>query len=176
MSFESLPKIPEQPVDAAYGISALYLFGTFQSRGQYGAVTGQQAPNWDPNRRPKSWRDDSKAELAQQDPEAICFYNGVKAIGGAPRIIMLAMPAWEAATVNIPSGEGGPPDARSRPSWEVPIRDLFPGEALDIAGAGPGGVIRVVNLAKQEAQDMVEGKFLPRDRAKLDAIAAKMGL
>jgi hypothetical protein len=173
-----VPTIPRQPDEAAYGISALYLLPTVQSRDEWARLMGQDAAPWDPSRRPKYWCDDSKADLARQDPEATCLYTGAKIAGGAPRIITLAMPAWEAATVNIPPGDAlasapGTVDPRGRPMWEVPIRDLLPGETLDIIVPG---VLRVVNLAKAEAQQMLEGKFLPVDRAVLRAIAVKNGI
>jgi hypothetical protein len=162
---------PAQPTSEVYGISALYLYPTCQSVADFEKATGQKAPAFVPTFRPKYWFD-PKVDVS--DPEADACYSVAKVTATGPRIVQSCMPAFEAARVNIPSGEAqeGLDDPRARPAREVPVRPLLGNEALVNTPFG----LHVVNLDKRAERLKTEGAFLPADRALLRAIAAKLGI
>jgi len=164
---------PPQPTTEVYGISALYLYKTFQTPADFEKATGKAAPAFNPACRPKHWFDPS---VDLRDPEADTCYPVVRVPLGQtqPRVVTACMPAFEAAQVNIPDGYAStePNDPRARPPREVPVRPLLANEAL----AGTLFGVQVVNLDKRAERLKTEGVFLPADRALLEAIAAKLGV
>jgi hypothetical protein len=95
----SLPVIPPQPGQGAYGFAALALFQTY-TRDTYRAAFGVQAPPWDPSRSAKFWFD-SSADTSVADNVAAYKIFAVDSTGiwGLKQMVL---PAAVAATVNLP--------------------------------------------------------------------------
>jgi len=165
------PTVPAQPDREIYGLLDLALFQNFQTAEDYQAQFGVAAPAWNAAYRPKSWFD-STVDL--KDPEADVCYLVARLVQGQPKAVQSCMPAWEAARVNIPSGEASPDpnDPRARPPRDHPIRPLLPNEVLIYTVAG----IQVLRIDKRLERDKADGKFLPNDRSLLEAIARKLGV
>jgi hypothetical protein len=160
------------PSSEVYGISALYLYPTHQTPADFEKATGGQvAPPFQPAYRPKHWFDPA---VDVSDPEADTCYSVAKVTKDGPRVVQACMPAFEAAAVNIPTGEAasGLYDPRARPAREVPIRPLLANEALVNTPFG----LQIVNLDRRAARLKTEGAFLPADRTLLEAIARKLGV
>lgn len=164
---------PSPPSTEVYGISALYLYPTYQTPADFEKATGLKAPVFEPAYRPKNWFDPA---VDVCDPEADVCYDVVRVPVGQtqPRVVRACMPAFEAAAVNIPTGGAStvPDDPRARPQREVPVRALLGNEAL----VGTPFGVQVVNLDLRAARLKTEGAFLPADRALLEAIARKLGV
>jgi hypothetical protein len=179
MSHQSLPVTPAQPNKAKYGINELALFRQFTTREEYLKLYGVAPPAFDTSRRPKFWRDES---VDLTDPEEMIEYLVPKVVNGAWKLVRIMMPAFEAAAVNIPETLPGAIipghsewDGRGRPSWETPVRPLLPNESL-FAGFGGLSVCLVARADLAVAEAEAGGEFLPRDRALVEAIAAKLGV
>jgi hypothetical protein len=98
--------VPAQPDTEFYSIQDLALFKS-HSRESYRAVFGVEAPPYDPRRRPKSWFDSTVDVSA---PEKDVWYRiATQDQRGAPILTRIAMPASEAATVNLPGAVIYPP-------------------------------------------------------------------
>src|SRR5437660_1565179 len=95
----SRPTIPAQPNLLAYGVAELALF-TSHARDSYRAAFGVQAPAWDPSRVRKTWFD-STVDASDASNVAVykIFAPDANGIWGFRQMVM---PAWEAATVNLP--------------------------------------------------------------------------
>ena len=140
---------------------------------------GVEPPPFDKNRLPKCWFDSTAATL--KSTKQIVYKTVGILDDGSPDIVPLILEAREAATVNIVPGnvEGNfnlAPDmvkAQQAHHVPVPVRDLNSNEALTL---GFGNVPVIVNIDKRMAKDEAEGRFLPSDRALLQAIAGKLGL
>ena len=175
---QSVPIVPVQPDKEQYGVSDISLFKTYKTPEQYRAEFGVKPPAFNPAARPKTWFDST---VKLEDPEADVCYKIIRAVSGVPSIVQSCMPAWEAATVNIPPNDPLPvvslqtdeQRARWRPAREVPVRDLLPGEAV---AAGFGGIPVIVRLDRKQSQDERDGKFTASDRELLRAVARKLGL
>lgn len=173
----SNPVVPAQPNKAQYGIGELELFKKFMSREAYEEAFGIPAPAYNPDLRPKYWKDDS---VDLSDPEAEVEYLVPKIVGGVWRLVRTMMPNWEAAACNIPDTlpSGVTPsnpewEGRGRPMREFPVRPLLANEALYSGFGNTCMVGRTDLLAKQEQES---GKFLASDRVLLQAIAAKLNV
>lgn len=95
----SLPVTPPQPNLASYGVQELGLFQSY-SRDSYRAAFGIEAPAWDPSRVKKTWFDSS---VDTSGAANVVIY---KILGIDPKntwtLRQLVIPAYEAATVNLP--------------------------------------------------------------------------
>ena len=94
----SLPIVPPQPNQEAYGFAELALFQTY-TRETYLAAFGVQAPAWDPSRPSKFWFD-STADASASGNVAYKIF-GVNSTG-TWALQQLVLPAAEAAAVNLP--------------------------------------------------------------------------
>lgn len=90
------------------GIDTLYLFPVYQTREQYKAATGQNAPVWNPTKPIKSWFDPNPTN-ADEDGNvqylmlALGKDKKTPAVGtdGKPYLRLTRISAIDAATVNI---------------------------------------------------------------------------
>jgi len=160
----SMPVVPPQPAgQVTYPVSKLYLFHEYDSAAQYAAAFAVQPPAFDPTRRQKTWFDST---VDVSDPLATVPYKAWRKnpTTSAWSLQVIAMPASEAATVNIvpPSSPGPAPLT----PWEVPSRDLLPNEKP--ARMPMGLYIQNTDLLQQAEQDM--GAFTAADRAMLTEI------
>lgn len=106
----SRPVIPEQPGTEFYGTQDLALFKTY-SRDSYQAAFGVQPPGYDPSRLRKTWFDST---VDVSDPGNVAVYRVVaQDPNGNGALRQMVMPAWEAATVNLPG-------VVSYPAYSVP--------------------------------------------------------
>lgn len=172
---KSIPVIPAQPNKAQYGIGELELFKKYMTREAYEEAFGVPPPQYNPDLRPKFWRDDS---VDVSDPEAEVEYLVPRMVAGKWKLVRTMMPAWEAAAVNIPETlpSGITPsnpewEGRGRPAREFPVRPLLDNESLI---PGFGNICMVGRSDLLAAQEADSGKFLPADRALLKAIADKL--
>ncbi len=102
----SRPTIPAQPNLLAYGVAELALFKSY-TRDSYLAAFGVQAPAWDPSRVRKTWFDST---VDTSDPSNVAVYKVFAAdANGVWGFRQMVMPAWEAATVNLPGAVTYPP-------------------------------------------------------------------
>jgi hypothetical protein len=137
MNPTSLPVRPQQPAQPFYAISVLALFHTY-TRETYLAAFGVQAPDFDPQRRVKSWFDSSV------DPSLTpsATYTAFDQHSG--NMTLITLPSAEAASVNLPGHRTYdaylPPASTTRQvltnggSLELPVDDLCtPEEAQMIA-------------------------------------------
>lgn len=95
-----IPSAPALPDDAFYPVSKLYTVPTFD-RNSYRAAFGEDAPDYDPNRKTKTWFDTTAIQVAGS-PDAMVQYLAIErdAAGNvAPK--WFTMLAREAATVNL---------------------------------------------------------------------------
>src|SRR5580698_3578146 len=88
----SLPVIPPQPTQAAYGIAALNLFQVFD-RSSYEGKFGVQAPPFDPDLPLKSWFDTSVTT-------GPCKYSVISGTNPA-QVTTLTIDATLAAAINL---------------------------------------------------------------------------
>ena len=160
-----------------YGLQILYLFPVFQTREEFRAVTGYEAPPFNPAKPLKSWFDPK----ALENPRRKIVYENVLALAdnGAPLVDSNGQPYMEpllidredAAVVNIPVKDFSGRIQEQHPIGQevpIPLRALTEHEELVI---GLMGLVQVRNKAIDESVG-----FTPRDRALLSAIAAKLGL
>lgn len=166
-----------------------YLFKRYMSRAEYLAAKGVDAPPFDSTRDLKNWED---PEASNRFPKVTYPYTLMEdenspgtllRDNGAPVLCPLVLPWREARVVNLPDEDKGgntsiQPGTRTVP---CPIDIPGPGEAL-VFGDNPftGDAVWIRDLAKyaamKEAQTEEAGKFTAADRAKLNAIAAKLNV
>lgn len=166
----SAPTPKPQPAIESYGWAEMTLFRTAQTADDFAKVFGAPAPAYDSSRRLKLWYDTT---VDQTDPEELVCYTVVKVKNSMPALGKACMPAWEAATPNVPPIETPSQPARQRPAWELPIRAMLPNEALVPSLFGGWAVIRTDMRLQRE---QIEGKFTPEDRRLLEAVARKLGV
>jgi len=169
-----MPALPE----ATYGIHKLYLFPTYATREEFREATGQEPPEWNPYRQPKSWFDPKAKNSATRKlvyepvlatpPETGAVLAG---LDGKPAFDALVLDRDEAANVNIPpkgTGMTNVPGA-DQPEVPGPLRPLEPNEDLFFWF---GRAVMVRNLDLYEPPP----GFLEQDRRLLKAIASKLGV
>jgi len=160
---------------AVFPLDKLAMFVRYQTRGAYKAVTGQEAPEFNPSRRPKFWFDPEAAKAAgryvryERTIELTDLGKPVVGADGKPRLDMLQLEKSEAATVNIPR-EGTNIEGADTYEVGMPLMEVPAGHELYFPYGGVVGVKNVRLFAQQ-----VEG-FTGADRAALLAIAAKLGV
>jgi len=158
-----------------YSISKLYKFPVYMTREEYQAATGQQAPEWNPDRAPKYWFDAAAKNSTRMSVVYDCVIataaNGVPLVGDGNKPVtdLMVLSKNEAATVNIPPKVANVPGA-DVPAVPAPLRALEPGEELFFS---LGGVVSVKNTA---LYSQLDNGFTVKDREVLLAIAAKLGL
>ena len=161
---------------AIAGIQDAALFQVYQTRKEYQAAVGQEAPPYNPNRAPKNWFDPAAAA----SPRRNVLYDTVLALSdqgqplrgpdGKPQLEILVLRKEEAATVNIfEQGLGEP--APTLVPVPVPLRVLKDYEQLEF-GFGGNVVLRNKNIPLPSEQL----GFTAADRALLQQIASKLGL
>jgi hypothetical protein len=150
-----------QPELPKYGTNELLVYRIWSREDK--ATFGLLAP-FDPNMRPKHWFDAAAVEIAKADPEREMEYRVIRTGDDQiPRDVLIHMPAWEAALINLP----GKNEKGARPEWECPIRDLKANEAL-ILDFGPS--VSVIRKDLMVAAEQAKNEFLASDRALLQAI------
>lgn len=116
-------------------LQALYLFPVYQTREQYKAATGKDAPLWDPTKPIKSWRDPNPpAPDEDGNVQYLMLALGkdrrTPAVGadGKPYLRLTRISAEDAASVNIPQKEFGadtrvvdPGSLSVNATYEVPV-------------------------------------------------------
>jgi len=137
------------------GIQNLYVFPVYQTREQYKAATGKDAPPWNPSKPVKSWLDPTPPPMSDADGDVRYLMLALGADGktpavknGAPYLRMTRVAHAEAIAVNIPPKEfydqriQDPGALSPFASLEVPVpcRDLLPDEELKF---GWGGLVEV---------------------------------
>ena len=125
----------------SYALIELLLPGIeqFQSREEYKARTGNDAPVWNPIMGPKYWRDARPAL-----PALVNYAIPVIQDAGSGHVAVQAITlsrTW-AQSVNIAPSSVDPADAPREPLMPYPIRALFEDEELVV---GLGGIIQVHN-------------------------------
>lgn len=164
----SAPQAPPQPNSSPYPVNRLETFTeyTFES---YLAAAGAPPP-FDPNLPIKTWLDTS---VDASDPTAPQIYRTFKVIAGQPRMTSYALPASQAASVNLPDPNQPLPHgsvAQTQSNVQVPLRALLPNEVLIL---GPLGIVEVQRTDLQPVP--AAGGWTQQDRDLLHAIAAKVG-
>lgn len=161
-----------------FPINDLYVFPTFETRDEYLEVTGEEAPDWDPNRPVKSWFDpaarDSNKRTFLYDVVLMYDRNGMVLADekGTPQLEQLALLREEAGRVNILPREkmlDYGPGSKVAPI-PVPMRALKDTEELVFTF---GGVVAV--KVKSVFQNVVNA-FTVEDRKLLQKIADKLGV
>ncbi len=102
MSIISIPITPTQPNQAQYGLDSLALFKRY-TRDSFLAAFGEQAPPFDPTKKPKDWFDTSVD--AQNDPNGVSVYKhstGVDTTGTPIAFKTFGITNLEASLVNLP--------------------------------------------------------------------------
>jgi len=158
-------------------LQSLYLFPVYQTREEYRAKRGVEAPPFDLTRPVKSWFDPAAAA----SPRRKLVYDNVIALAdngsplsgpdGQPFLEPLLIDREKAATVNIPVKDfTGKIQETPTIGFEVPVpcRALSENETLVF---GWGGAVQVV----ESNVDQTIG-FGPEDRRLLKAIAKKLGV
>ncbi len=136
------------------GIHNLYVFPVYQTREQFKAATGKEAPTWNPSKPIKSWFDPSPP-VSDADGDVRYLMLALGADGktpavknGAPYLRMTRVAHLDAIAVNIPPKEfydqriQDPGALSPFASLEVPVpcRELLPDEELKF---GWGGLVEV---------------------------------
>jgi hypothetical protein len=178
-------QVPEAP------LSALDLFPVYLSAEEYKQATGKDAPAYNPSLPKKTWF----------DPDALSTPNGLRADGAFFATTAAIYPLltavkdsqgnWQAQTgvleldrptaaaVNIPKAGAPIPPNANKETVAVPRRGLDPAESLAQSPNMMDGVVvenKTLEAQARQQQDIAAGKFLPSDRALLEAIAAKLSL
>ena len=162
-----------------YSITNLYLFPAYGTREDYEKATGQEAPEWNPYRQPKSWfdpdaRKSTSRRIVYEYALATSPDSGVPLFDsqGRPQLDALVLDRDEAATVNIPPkglGMTNVPGADA-PEVPVPMRALEPNEELYRDWAG------IIMVKNKDYFPEPEAGFGEEDRRLLKNIAAKLGV
>lgn len=160
-----------------FSIFKLFIFPVFQTREEYKAATGEDAPPWDPNQPIKNWFDPAarttRSRTMLYDRVLLYDANGmvVPDETGKPTIDKLALLRETAAQVNMLPSErvvDYGPGSRMAPI-PAPIRELKPNEELFFTFGGAVAV-RDKSAFKSEVN-----AFTVADRALLQRIADKLG-
>ena len=159
-----------------YGLEELYLFPYYQTREDYRAKTGHDAPPWNPNRPPKAWEDSKANESARRNVvyDSVVAYakNGAPLVDAneKPMLDVLVLTKEEAASVNIPPKGPGVSNIAGTEVPEIPppLRPLEPSEELCMPFFG------VVAVRNRDFMPQEPG-FNQNDRSLLKAIALKLG-
>jgi hypothetical protein len=88
------------------GITTLYKFPVFDNRDAFRAVTGQEAPPFDPSQPIKQWLDPAALSL---DSNASVVYKVWNGDVNKPELVPLTMNAGFAAKLNLPGAPKYPP-------------------------------------------------------------------
>lgn len=158
-----------------YSLEKLHLFRRYQTREEYQQATGQEPAPFDPNLAPKYWCDPA----ARNSPRRSVVYDNALVTGpggqpvagpdGKPLVDLLALPKEQAASVNIPPQGTNVPGADTA-EIPVPLAALESDEELFFQF---GGVVAVKN---RTLFDLAKEGFTGADRARLEAIARKLGV
>ena len=97
---DCIPTIPQQPDDAYYPVSKLYVVPTFDRAGYKGAF-GEDAPTYDGTRQTKNWFDSTAIQAAGSENALVSYTVIAKDASGNVIPKQISMPAKEAATVNL---------------------------------------------------------------------------
>jgi len=164
--------------EPTYGIHKLYVFPTYSTREEFQEATGQEPPEWNPYRQPKSWFDpkakaSTTRRIVYEPVLALHPDTGAVLAGpdGKPALDALVLDRDEAANVNIPpkgTGMTNVPGA-DQPEIPVPLRPLEPNEELYF-GFGRPVLVRNLDLY------VPPPGFVEADRKLLKAIAEKLGV
>ena len=101
----SEPIVPPQPKQYSYGFGELALFNTY-TRDSFRGTFGVEVPAFDPARLIKTWFDST---VDTSDPANIVVYKVISADSkGQWGLRQLVMPAYEAATLNLPGSVSYP--------------------------------------------------------------------
>lgn len=159
-------------------IDVLNLFPVYNSRKDYKAATGKDAPPFDPTKGIKTWA----------DPNALSAPNGLAANGvqysgtfaiypiqnfndlATDKPDILPLSRADAAVLNLPDIDGTTLGGTAPPSVLIPQRPLASDEAIGVNVGGMG--IHIVNTTLQAHQQIVQqaaaGGFTDDDRAALN--------
>lgn len=173
------------------GLGSLYLFPVYQTREQYKAATGKDAPLWNPNKPVKSW-EDTNAPVPDEDGDVRYLMLALAADGrtpavkeGRPYLRLTRVKYADAVTVNIPEKEfhnsliqdAGALSPFASLDVPVPCRELAPHERLKF---GFGATVQVEQIDK--APPPIDGtpvvdsevkQLLLAINSKLDVLLAK---
>lgn len=161
-----------------FPINDLYVFPSFQTRDDYFKATGEEAPDWDPNRPVKSWFDPAARNTNKRTflYDLVLMYdkNGmvIPDENGVPQLDQLALLREEAARVNILPRErmvDYGPGSKVAPI-PVPMRSLKEDEELVFTFGG------VVAVRFKSAYKATVNAFTVNDRQLLAKIAQKLGV
>ena len=161
-----------------FPINDLYVFPSFQTRDDYFKATGEEAPEWDPNRPVKSWFDPAARNTNKRTflYDVVLMYdkNGMVLPDekGIPQLEQLALLREEAARVNILPREkmvDYGPGSKVAPI-PVPMRPLKATEELVFTFGG------VVAVRLKDAYKSTVNTFTVNDRQLLEKIAQKLGV
>lgn len=164
--------------DGMYPINNLYLFPVFTTRDEYFRVTGQEAPDWNPNKPVKLWFDPAARNTNKRtflyESTLLTDENGmvIPDDHGHPRTDQLALLREDAAEVNLLPREKmvdyGPGSKVA--SIPVPLRALKPNEELVFVFGGG------VAVRDKDAFQTNVTAFTSADRSLLVKIAQKLGV
>jgi len=161
-----------------FPVNDLYIFPSFQTRDQYFKATGEEAPEWDPNRPVKSWFDPAARNTNKRTflYDVVLMYdkNGMVLPDekGVPQLEELALLREEAARVNLLPRErmvDYGPGSKVAPI-PVPMRPLKGDEELIFTFGGVVAV-RLKGFIKSSVNEFTTG-----DRQLLEKIAQKLGV
>ena len=83
-----MPALPK----AQYGLQELHLFPYFQTREDYSAKMGHDAPAWNPDRPPKAWEDPKASASARRN--VVYDFVVAYAESGAPLVTRTKNRCW----------------------------------------------------------------------------------
>ena len=175
----SVLKLEVQMSDSGmFPINDLYVFPFFQTRDDYFKATGEEAPEWDPNRPVKSWFDPAARNTNKRTflYDVVLMYdrNGMVLPDekGVPQVEQLALLREEAGRVNmLPREKMVDYGAGSKVApIPVPMRPLKATEELVFTFGG------VVAVRVKDAYKATVNAFTVGDRVLLEKIAQKLGV
>lgn len=161
-----------------YGLQNLYLFPCYQTREEFRAATGSDAPPYNPEHTPKYWFDPKARDRVSRTvvyERVLAIDAGGRAIpgkDGSPMLEPLLLTKDEAATANIPSTVTSEPGTGEAP-LPVPLRPLDEDEELffDLFG-----IVTVKNKKLFPKLPAQSDGFTQQDRQLLQAIARVVGI
>jgi hypothetical protein len=165
-------------INGMFPINDLYLYPSFQTRDEYFKATGEEAPEWNPNKPVKSWFDPAARNTNKRTflYDVVLMYdrNGmvIPDEKGVPQVEQLALLREEAASVNILPREkmvDYGPGSKVAPI-PVPMRALKENEELVFTFGG------VVAVRLKDAFRNTVNAFTVQDRQLLEKIAQKLGV
>lgn len=159
-------------------LAALYLFPVFPTAEEFKRVTGTDAPPFDETKPIKTWAD--PAAVPGQFLTYATLVLGPAGLGGVIpyKYQAVYLDGEFAVKVNVPS-ERLLTSLQGHATVPVPMRELAAGESIRENPAMMGGPLVVNDALYSKQQDnalLASGRFLPADRALLQAIAAKLGV